>query len=210
MAQLGAAIGPRVSLRAARGHVAPMKEVALREGLGRLVEAELVYQRGLPPKATYTFKHALVQDTAYQSLLREPAPRAAWADRRRAREALSRARRPASRRCVARHSEEAGRTEQAIGSLPAGGQAARDAAIGPTPRPIDHLQRAIELLCTRSPIAPSATEQELQLLIELGRFVGGCIRGILEIPRSKRVYERARAALPSRWAATAPELLPKR
>src|SRR5262249_7524387 len=38
--------------------------------LGRLVEAEIVYQRGVPPQATYTFKHALIQDTAYQSLLK--------------------------------------------------------------------------------------------------------------------------------------------
>jgi predicted ATPase len=41
----------------------------LRE-LGRLVEVELLYQRGVPPQATYTFKHALIQDTASQSLLR--------------------------------------------------------------------------------------------------------------------------------------------
>ena len=77
--------------------VAPLKELALREGLGRLVEAELVYQRGLPPKATYTFKHALVQDTAYQSLLesqrRELHGRIADA----LREAFPRARRPRAR-----------------------------------------------------------------------------------------------------------------
>ena len=36
----------------------------------RLVEAEIVYQRGVPPQATYTFKHALIQDAAYQSLLK--------------------------------------------------------------------------------------------------------------------------------------------
>ena len=34
------------------------------------MEAELLYQRGLPPQATYLFKHALIQDTAYQSLLK--------------------------------------------------------------------------------------------------------------------------------------------
>jgi predicted ATPase len=34
------------------------------------VAAELVYQRGIPPQVTYMFKHALIQDTAYQSLLR--------------------------------------------------------------------------------------------------------------------------------------------
>ena len=53
-ALLGAALGrefPYALLEA----LAPMKEVALCEGLGRLVEAELLYQRGLPPKATYTF-----------------------------------------------------------------------------------------------------------------------------------------------------------
>ncbi|WP_437961000.1 protein kinase [Sorangium sp. So ce119] len=42
----------------------------LREALAQLVDAELLFQRGRPPRATYTFKHALVQDAAYQSLLR--------------------------------------------------------------------------------------------------------------------------------------------
>ena len=42
----------------------------LQRELGRLVEAEIVYQRGVPPQATYLFKHALIQDAAYQSLLK--------------------------------------------------------------------------------------------------------------------------------------------
>jgi predicted ATPase len=45
-------------------------ETVLQEGLGQLVKAELLYQRGRPPRATYIFKHALIQDAAYQSLLR--------------------------------------------------------------------------------------------------------------------------------------------
>jgi class 3 adenylate cyclase/predicted ATPase len=45
-------------------------QVRLRDGLGRLVEAELLYQRGRPPRSRYIFKHALIQDAAYQSLLR--------------------------------------------------------------------------------------------------------------------------------------------
>src|SRR6185503_11609789 len=44
--------------------------MTLQRELGRLVEAELVYQRGLPPQATCTFKHALIQDAAYASLLK--------------------------------------------------------------------------------------------------------------------------------------------
>jgi predicted ATPase len=42
----------------------------LQRGLKQLVEAELVYQRGLVPQARYLFKHALIQDTAYQALLK--------------------------------------------------------------------------------------------------------------------------------------------
>jgi len=42
----------------------------LQQGLHQLVEAELLYQRGIPPQATYLFKHALIQDAAYQSLLK--------------------------------------------------------------------------------------------------------------------------------------------
>src|SRR5207248_3321091 len=45
-------------------------EATLQRELGRLVEAEIVYQRGLPPHSTYMFKHALIQDAAYQSLLK--------------------------------------------------------------------------------------------------------------------------------------------
>jgi hypothetical protein len=38
--------------------------------LSRLVDAELLYQRGLPPQAIYLFEHALIRDIAYESLLR--------------------------------------------------------------------------------------------------------------------------------------------
>ncbi len=44
--------------------------MTLQRELGRLVEAELLYQRGMPPQATYLFEHVLIQEAAYQSLLR--------------------------------------------------------------------------------------------------------------------------------------------
>ena len=47
-----------------------MDETTLQQGMSQLVDAELVYQRGLPPRSRYIFKHALIQDTAYQSLLK--------------------------------------------------------------------------------------------------------------------------------------------
>jgi class 3 adenylate cyclase/predicted ATPase len=71
VAQVGAAIGRDFSheLLAA---ASPLAEPDLQEALRRLVEAGLVFQRGTPPAAEYLFKHALVQDTAYSTLLRGP------------------------------------------------------------------------------------------------------------------------------------------
>ena len=69
VAQLGATIGRQFSYELLRA-VAPMGEETLQRALGHLLEAELVHQRGLLPQATYTFKHVLIQETAYQSLLK--------------------------------------------------------------------------------------------------------------------------------------------
>jgi class 3 adenylate cyclase len=69
IAQIGATIGREFSYRLLEA-VSPVRGPALQDALGRLVEAELIHGHGTPPEATYTFKHALVQDTAYASLLR--------------------------------------------------------------------------------------------------------------------------------------------
>ena len=69
VAQLAAVLGRRFSEELLRA-VWPHSQDELTRALTRLVDAELVYQRGLSPDATYTFKHALVQDVAYQSLLK--------------------------------------------------------------------------------------------------------------------------------------------
>ena len=47
-----------------------LPDVDLRSALTKLAEAELVYTRGIPPEATYTFRHALIQDAAYDALLK--------------------------------------------------------------------------------------------------------------------------------------------
>jgi class 3 adenylate cyclase len=69
VAQIGAAIGRGFSYELAAA-VGASSEETLREALQRLVDAGLVFQRGAPPIAEYLFKHALVQDTAYGTLLR--------------------------------------------------------------------------------------------------------------------------------------------
>jgi class 3 adenylate cyclase/tetratricopeptide (TPR) repeat protein len=69
VAQLGATIGRTFAYDLVQA-VAHLDAAALQGALAQLVEAEVVAQRGLPPQATYTFKHALIQDAAYESLLR--------------------------------------------------------------------------------------------------------------------------------------------
>jgi len=69
VAQLGATIGRTFAYDVMQA-VAPLDVATLQGALTQLVEAELVVQRGIPPQAMYTFKHALIQDAAYQSLLR--------------------------------------------------------------------------------------------------------------------------------------------
>lgn len=69
VAQIGAAIGREFSYQLVAA-LSPMSEPDLDAALDKLIDSELVHRRGTPPNATYTFKHALVQDAAYNSLLK--------------------------------------------------------------------------------------------------------------------------------------------
>jgi hypothetical protein len=69
IAQIGSVIGREFSYDLLES-VSPIRGQTLQNALQQLMEAELIYGRGAPPKASYIFKHALVQDTAYVSLLR--------------------------------------------------------------------------------------------------------------------------------------------
>ena len=71
VAQIGSAIGREFS-HALLAAVVRKPEAELGSALDRLIEAGLLFRQGVPPHATYLFKHALVQDAAYGTLLREP------------------------------------------------------------------------------------------------------------------------------------------
>ena len=73
LAQLGATLGREFSYELLHA-VSPWDERTLRQGLHQLVEAEFLYQQGLPPQATYLFKHALIQDRAGQRAIQRSAP----------------------------------------------------------------------------------------------------------------------------------------
>jgi len=183
-AQLGATIGREFEYRLLQA-VAPLTETALCEGLGRLVEAELVYQRGLPPKATYTFKHALMQDTAYQSLLesqrQELHGRIADALEKHFPERVAR-----EPEVAAHHSAEAGRKAQAIGYYQRAGERATQHSAHA--EAIDHLQKAIGLLRTL-PESSERDRQELRLLLASGPPMQA-VRG-LKSAEVEKTYERA-------------------
>jgi TOMM system kinase/cyclase fusion protein len=69
LAQLGAVLGREFSYELLQA-VVSTDEATLQAGLAQLVEAEVLYQRGRPPQTHYVFKHALIQDAAYQALLK--------------------------------------------------------------------------------------------------------------------------------------------
>jgi class 3 adenylate cyclase/tetratricopeptide (TPR) repeat protein len=69
LAQLAAVLGREFAYEVLRA-VAPLDEAAVQQALAQLVDAEVLYQRGLPPRSRYVFKHALIQEAAYQSLLK--------------------------------------------------------------------------------------------------------------------------------------------
>ncbi len=70
VAQTAACIGREFTHRLL-AQISPLPDAELSEAMNGLIAAELIYRRGLPPEATYLFKHALVRDAAYESLLKE-------------------------------------------------------------------------------------------------------------------------------------------
>jgi tetratricopeptide (TPR) repeat protein len=110
-AQVAAAIGREFSYRLLEA-VSPTKGVELQVALAQLMTAELIHGRGAPPEASYVFKHALVQDTAYGSLLRSRRQRI-HADIARALEEKFADQVDAAPAIIAHHYAEAGLPEPA-------------------------------------------------------------------------------------------------
>jgi predicted ATPase len=163
LAQAAAVIGREFSheLLAA---VSPMSEAALSSALDHLVFAELVFRRGTPPDATYRFKHALVQDVAYQSLLKSRRQqlhgRIAGVLERRFSEAAR-----VQPDLLARHCTEAGLTEKAVEYWYQAGQRASERSA--LAEAISHFGKSLELLATL-PDPSARVEREVDLQIALG------------------------------------------
>ncbi len=163
IAQLGATIGRQFSYALLQA-VAQLNDRTLQEELHRLVEAELLYQRGVPPQATYTFKHALIQDAAAQSLLK--STRLHYHQRiAQVLEAQFPGTTEGQPELLAHHYTEAGLIEQAVDYWQKAGQSAvqRSAHV----EAISHLTQGLELLATL-PETPERIRREVDMLIALG------------------------------------------
>ncbi|MFG3594079.1 AAA family ATPase [Bradyrhizobium sp. RDI18] len=163
VAQTGASIGREFSYDLL-GAVATRKERELQNELARLVASELVFQRGAPPQSVYTFKHALVQDAAYSTLLRgdrqQLHARIADVLERRFPERVAR-----EPELLAHHLTEARKIDRAIGYwLKAGERAAERSA---NLEAVRHLTRGLEALKTL-PESPERDRRELELQIAIG------------------------------------------
>jgi predicted ATPase len=185
VAQIGAAIGREFS-HGLISAVTRKPEAELGSALNRLVQAGLLFRQGVAPHATYLFKHALVQDAAYGTLLREPrrALHARIADTLEKQLAEIAENRP---EVLARHCTEAGLIEKAAGLWGKAGQRSleRSALV----EAAEQLRRALDQITTL-PTTTTLRREEIKLQVAL-------ITPLIHVkgyaaPETKAAEERAR------------------
>jgi class 3 adenylate cyclase/predicted ATPase len=150
--------------------VSQLDEAILQRELGRLVEAELVYQRGVPSQSTYVFKHALIRDAAYDSLLRSRRSQI-HGQIARVLERDPRGVKDSEPETIALHFEAAQEIKLAIGYWELAGRHARERSANQ--EAATHFSHAIELLSSSEGQTEQA-EIELRLRIELGGQLIAC------------------------------------
>jgi predicted ATPase len=185
VAQLGAAIGrefPYTLLRAVSG----FPEGELRAALTRLVASELVLQRGTPPDAAYTFKHALVQEAAHGSLLRN-ARQQLHAKIGETLEAYSPETMEDQPELLAQHYAEAGLVEKSIAYWGKAGR--RSIARSAMAEAVAQFQKGLEQLALL-PDSPKRPRQELEFCSFLGAVLIA-VKGYAA-PETGHAYARAR------------------
>jgi len=188
IAQIGAAIGREFSYSLVQALVA-REESALKHALAQLEQAELVFRRGEPPDAVYSFKHALVRDAAYESLLKSRRQQLhgqiARALEQRFADTVA-----SQPEIVAQHFTEAGLVEPAIDYwLKAGHLALSRSA---NAEAVKHLRQGIELTRSLAP-SPERVRKELDFYLALGPAVAAT-EGYAT-PETLRVFSHARDLL---------------
>jgi predicted ATPase len=185
LAQMGAAIGREFS-HALLAAVASKPEAELASALDRLIAAGLLFRQGVPPYATYLFKHALVQDAAYGTLLRERR-RVLHARIAETLEGQFAEIAESQPELLARHCTEAGLIEKAAGLWGIAGQRSQERSA--YVEAVEQLTRALAQIATL-PATPALRREEITLQVAL-------ITPLMHVkgyaaPETKAAVERAR------------------
>jgi predicted ATPase len=185
LAQVGATWGREFTYEQIQALVA-LQDSELQSRLAQLVAAEILYQRGLPPQASYRFKHALIQEAAYHALLQ--------GTRQQYHERIARVlteRFPETvetqPELLAHHYTEAGLSAQAIPYWQRAGE--RAMARAANLEAIRHLSRGLEVLRTL-PDTPERMTRELHLQLPMASALASTTG--FATPEVEHVYGRAR------------------
>ena len=189
VAQIAAVIGRGFSYTLVRA-VAKMEDEALQTVLERLAEADILLVQGLPPESEYRFKHALIQDAAYENLLKSRRQ----ALHRRTGEVLRdqfAATVAAEPELLAHHFTQAGLTEAAIEWWGTAGQRslARSALVEGT----EQLKRALDQIATL-PATPALRREEIKLEVAFANalaLTGDLVGGKEHYDRAFAIYDPA-------------------
>jgi predicted ATPase len=170
--------------------VIPKPEADLRSALDRLIDADLLFRQGVPPHATYLFKHALVQDAAYGTLLREPrrALHARIAETLEGRFADIAESQP---ELLARHYTQAGLIEKAVSFWGTAGQ--RSMARYALVEGAEQLKRALDQIATL-PTTPVLRREEIKLEVAFANalaLTGDLVGGKEHYDRALAIYDPA-------------------
>jgi len=185
VAQIGGAIGRQFPY-ALLHTVSRLSEDELQATLARLVASELVSQRGTPPDAVYTFKHALVQDAAHGTLLRD-ARRQLHAQIAEALKADFPELLDSQPELLAQHYAEAGLIEKSVACWSKAGQ--RSVARSAMAEATAHFQKGLDQLALL-PDTPERQRQELEFRVSLGAVLQA-VKG-LAAPETGDAWARAR------------------
>jgi DNA-binding winged helix-turn-helix (wHTH) protein/predicted ATPase len=185
VAQIGAAIGRDFSYELL-GAVSRMPKDELQAGLADLVASELAFQRGIPPDAVYSFKHALVRDAAHDSLLRS-ARQQLHAQIAEALETYFPEVMENQPELLAQHFAEAGRVEQSVAYWSKAGH--RSAARSATAEAVAQFRKALDQLALL-PDNSQRQRQELEYRSALGAVLIA-VKGHVA-PETGQAYARAR------------------
>jgi class 3 adenylate cyclase len=189
VAQIAAVIGRGFTYPLVRA-VAKVEDEALQTALERLAEADILLVQGLPPESEYRFKHALIQDAAYENLLKSRRQ----ALHRRTGEVLRdqfAATAAAAPELLAHHFTQAGLTEAAIEWWGTAGQ--RSLARSALVEAAEQLKRALDQIATL-PAMPALRREEIKLEVAFANVLaltGDLVGGKEHYDRALAIYDPA-------------------